>query len=78
MVTKNILGSLIFKGLDKPLFYVLIIKYCIQFLLFQNAVQIKFKFTDKVAILLDMGSKAMVFPVVMYGCESWTVKKAEC
>ena len=22
--------------------------------------------------------KAMVFPVFMYGCESWTVKKAEC
>ena len=22
--------------------------------------------------------KAMVFPVVMYGCESWTVKKGEC
>ena len=22
--------------------------------------------------------KAMVFPVVMYGCESWTVKKVEC
>ena len=22
--------------------------------------------------------KAMVFPVTMYGCESWTVKKAEC
>ena len=22
--------------------------------------------------------KAMVFPVVMYGCESWTVRKAEC
>ena len=22
--------------------------------------------------------KAMVFPVVMHGCESWTVKKAEC
>ena len=22
--------------------------------------------------------KAMVFPVVMYGCESWTVSKAEC
>ena len=22
--------------------------------------------------------KAMVLPVVMYGCESWTVKKAEC
>ena len=23
-------------------------------------------------------AKAMVFPVVMYGCESWTVKKSEC
>ena len=23
-------------------------------------------------------SKAMVFPVVVYGCESWTIKKAEC
>ena len=22
--------------------------------------------------------KAMVFPVVMYGCESWTLKRAEC
>ena len=22
--------------------------------------------------------KAMVFPVVMYGCESWTIKKAKC
>ena len=23
-------------------------------------------------------NKVMVFPVVMYGCESWTIKKAEC
>ena len=23
-------------------------------------------------------AKAMVFPLVMYGCESWTIKKAEC
>ena len=23
-------------------------------------------------------TKAMVFPVVMYGCESWTIKKAKC
>ena len=30
-------------------------------------------FTDKVHLV-----KAMVFPVVMYGCESWTVKKVEC
>ena len=22
--------------------------------------------------------KAMVFPVIMYGCKSWTIKKAEC
>ena len=22
--------------------------------------------------------KAMVFPLLMYGCESWTIKKAEC
>ena len=28
--------------------------------------------------LIYGGLKAMVFPVVMYGCESWTVKKAEC
>ena len=26
----------------------------------------------------DLFVKAMVFPVVMYGCESWTIKKAEC
>ena len=30
-------------------------------------------FVNKVRLL-----KAMVFPVVMYGCESWTIKKAEC
>ena len=29
--------------------------------------------TTKVCIV-----KAMIFPVVMYGCESWTIKKAEC
>ena len=26
----------------------------------------------------DQLVKAMVFPVVIYGCESWTIKKAEC
>ena len=25
-----------------------------------------------------LSSQSMVFPVVMYGCESWTVKEAEC
>ena len=27
---------------------------------------------------ITLPTKAMVFPVVMYGCESWTIKKAEC
>ena len=33
----------------------------------------------KVSIVLDLpsGRKAMVFPVVTYGCESWTIKMAE-
>ena len=30
-------------------------------------------FSTKVCLV-----KAMVFPVVMYGCESWTIKKVEC
>ena len=30
-------------------------------------------FADKVLFV-----KAVVFPVVLYGCESWTIKKAEC
>ena len=30
-------------------------------------------FADKVCLV-----KAMVFPVLMYGCESWTIKKVEC
>ena len=43
--------------------------------------------TDLYSILKNRGMtlptnvglvKAMVFPVVMYGCESWTIKKAEC
>ena len=32
-----------------------------------------FTLTTKVYLV-----KAMVFPVVVYGCESWTIKKAEC
>ena len=27
---------------------------------------------------ITLPTKAMVFPVVMCGCESWTIKKAEC
>ena len=32
-----------------------------------------FTFPTKVHLV-----KAMVFPVIMYGCESWTIKKVEC
>ena len=37
------------------------------------------KSRDKRHQFADIGIvKAMVFPVVMYGCESWTIKKDEC
>ena len=36
-----------------------------------------FKSTDITLLTKVHLVKAMVFPVVMYGCESWTVKKAE-
>ena len=37
-----------------------------------------FKSRDITLPTKDHLVKAMVFPVIMYGCESWTVKKAEC
>ena len=37
-----------------------------------------FKSRDITLLIKVRLVKAMVFPVVMYGCESWTVKKAEC
>ena len=37
-----------------------------------------FKSRDITVLTKDRLVKAMVFPVVVYGCESWTVKKAEC
>ena len=36
------------------------------------------KCRDIYSVNKGLSIKAMVFPVVMYGCESWTVKKAEC
>ena len=36
------------------------------------------KSTDNTLLTNVHTVKAMVFPVVMYGCESWTIKKAEC
>ena len=51
---------------------------------FSSKEQASFTFMVTVTICSDFGAqekvclvKAMVFPVVMYGCESWTVKKAE-
>ena len=38
----------------------------------QHVKKLRHYFADKVYLV-----KAMIFPVVMYGCESWTVKKAE-
>ena len=35
-----------------------------------------FKSRD-ITLLTNIHSQTMVFPVVMYGCESWTIKKAE-
>ena len=34
-------------------------------------------FSDDIKRNSLIGRKAMIFPVVMYGCESWTIKKAE-
>ena len=34
--------------------------------------------SHKIKRHLLLGIKAMIFPVVMYGCESWTIKKTEC
>ena len=36
------------------------------------------KSTDIILPIKVRQVQAMVFPVVMYGCESWTIKKAEC
>ena len=37
-----------------------------------------FKSRDSTLLTKVCLIKALVFPVVMYGCESWTIKKAEC
>ena len=36
------------------------------------------KNTDTTLLSVACLVKAMVFPIVMYGCESWTIKEAEC
>ena len=47
------------------------IKRCLLF--GRKAMMEKHYFTTKVRLV-----KAMVFPIVMHGCESWTIKRAEC
>ena len=37
-----------------------------------------FKSRDITLLIKIHVIKAMVFPVVIYGCENWTIKKAEC
>ena len=37
-----------------------------------------FKIRDITLLMKVHLVKAIIFPVVMYGCESWTIKKAEC
>ena len=53
-----------------------------RFLLFGRKAKISldsvFKSSDITLLTNVRTVKAMVFPVVMYGCERWTVKKAEC
>ena len=53
-----------------------------RFLLFGRKAKISldsvFKSSDITLLTNVRIVKAMVFPVVMYGCERWTVKKAEC
>ena len=39
----------------------------------QHIKKLRHSFATKIGLI-----KATVFPVVMYGCESWTIKKAEC
>ena len=48
-----------------------------QFLLGKKAMTNLFESRDVTLLTKVYIVKAMVFPVVMYGCESWTVKKAE-
>ena len=50
--------------------------YC-AFLIFYSPLRINILMLIIKCKKLDTLVKAMVFPVVMYGCESWTMKKAE-
>ena len=54
-------------------FYLIFLMYHFDFLFISCSVSLFFWLHHMTCLV-----KAMVFPVVMYGCESWTVKKAEC
>ena len=53
-------------------------KYCFLFYVFMTNLDSILKSRDFTLPTQVCLVKAMVFPIVMYGCESWTVKKAEC
>ena len=44
----------------------------------KNFIVLLLKIKDIILLTKVCIVKAMVFPVVMYRCESWTIKKAEC
>ena len=44
----------------------------------RNALMLITKFSELLTISINISYHSMTFPVVVYGCESWTIKKAEC
>ena len=44
----------------------------------RNALMLITKFSELLTISINISYHSMTFPVVTYGCESWTIKKAEC
>ena len=58
--------------------YTKILSYPLLDILWASFYDIPLKSRDITLLTKDHIARAMVFPVVMYGCESWTIKKAEC
>ena len=56
----------------------LVLKSRDNYVKFKNKIKLKKKSRDITLLTKVHIIKAMVFPVIMYGCESWTIKKAEC
>ena len=67
-------GRLMSSASDQKLFCILSSPFCCSF---DEFVEEKVISPSYSSAILTPPSKAMVFPVVVYGCESWTIKKAE-